>query len=369
MNRRAIAALGLLVLAAAACGQKPNVSAQTRAGLEIDPATGQVIDPASGDVVSDGIGAGITGGAGTTGGTTTSGGGNTTTTGDGTSDAAASTSVAGAPTGGNATGVTKDSITIGSHIPLTGAAPIPSDSAEKGIDLYFRWLEHNDEAVEGRDVEVVLKNDNYNPSQAVAVCKEMVQQDKVFLLFALAGTDQIVACAKYAASVDVPYMSVGVTETGLDTLPNYFANTMTYADQGPMLADFVTSKLGARDEKNGMLRFDTNNFQDAHDTFVDAMAGAGANLDYDRAVRKNATKSDADTVVQEMKAAGLENVYVLTSPVWFLQVLDSAQKQLYSPQWVGVGVTMTFDTVASVGCRDGTLNQAKFFSPFPAWID
>jgi hypothetical protein len=70
-----------------------------------------------------------------------------------------------------------------------------------------------------------------------------------------------------------------------------------------------------------------------------------------------------------MKAAGIENVYVLTSPVWFLQVLDSAQKQLYSPQWVGVGITMTFDTVAAVGCRDGTLSQAKFFAPFPAWID
>jgi branched-chain amino acid transport system substrate-binding protein len=197
----------------------------------------------------------------------------------------------------------------------------------------------------------------------------MVQQDKVFLLFALAGTDQIVACAKYAASVNVPYMSVGVTETGLNTLPNYFATTMTYPDQGPMLADFLVSRLGARSEKNGMLRFDTNNFQDAHDAFADGMSDAGAGLDYDRAVRKGANKSDADTVVQEMKVAGIENVYVLTSPVWLLQVLDSAQKQLYSPQWVGVGVTMTFDTVASVGCRNGTINQAKFFSPFPAWVD
>jgi hypothetical protein len=144
---------------------------------------------------------------------------------------------------------------------------------------------------------------------------------------------------------------------------------MTYPAQGTLLADFLVSELGARKEKNGMLRFDTNNFQDAHDAFAKAMADAGAPLDYDRAVRKGANKSDADTVVQEMRAAGIENVYVLVAPVWWLQVLDSAQKQLYTPQWVGVGISMTFDTVAAVGCRSGTINAAKFFSPFPAWAD
>jgi hypothetical protein len=31
---------------------------------------------------------------------------------------------------------------------------------------------------------------------------------------------------------------------------------------------------------------------------------------------------------------------------------------------------MTFDTVASVACPDGSsIDRAKFFSPFPAWVD
>ncbi|MGH2729175.1 MAG: ABC transporter substrate-binding protein [Actinomycetota bacterium] len=373
-TRRLTAGAAVLIFVAVACGQKPNVSEQVPEGFaQINPATGEVIDPDTGEVIGGGTTGDLTGGAGGTsfGGDsgTTGGGDTTTTTGGGDTSDVGTTDTSGAPTGGDTTGVTDKTIKIGSHAPLTGAAPVPSDSAEKGKDLYFRWLAHNKKSINGRTGEVVLKNDNYNPSQAVAVCKEMVQQDKVFLLSGAAGTDQIVACAKYAASVNVPYLSAGVTEIGLSTLSNYFATTMTYPDQGPLLADFLTTKLGAKSEKNGMLRFDTNNFQDAHDTFADAMSDAGASLDYDRAVRKTANKSDADTVVQEMKAAGIENVYVLTSPVWFLQVLDSAQKQLYTPQWVGVGITMTFDTVATVGCRDGTLSQAKFFAPFPAWID
>ena len=90
---------------------------------------------------------------------------------------------------------------------------------------------------------------------------------------------------------------------------------------------------------------------------------------YDRAVSKGSGQTEAQTVVQEMKAAGLENVYVLVSPVWFLQVLQAARSQNYEPQWIGVGITKALDTVAAVGCRNGTLKGAKFFSPFPAWSD
>jgi hypothetical protein len=71
-----------------------------------------------------------------------------------------------------------------------------------------------------------------------------------------------------------------------------------------------------------------------------------------------------------MSTQGIENVYVLTSPVWWLNVLSQANTQQYSPQWIGVGISMTFDTVASVACRGGSsIDGAKFFSPFPAWID
>ena len=71
-----------------------------------------------------------------------------------------------------------------------------------------------------------------------------------------------------------------------------------------------------------------------------------------------------------MQLAGIENVFVLTSPVWWLQVLKQADTQAYRPQWTGVGISMTFDTVATVACGGGeSIDGAKFFSPFPAWID
>ena len=389
-----IAFVALLLMAAAACGQKDGVALQGATG-GLPPGTeivdGKIVNTETGEVLgdasdllgsSDGGLTGASGGlgsssggslGGTSGGTSGSTGGTDGSTGGtngSTGGTDGSTGNTGSTGGSDATGVTDNSVLFGTHAPLTGAAPVPSDSAQKGADVYYKWLAKNGQKINGRTVDVILKNDNYNPSQAVAVCKEMVEKDKVFALSGLAGTDQIQACARYAASVGVPYSSAGVTEIGLEGLPNYFAISMTYAEQGPLLADYILNKLGGKTEKNAMLRFDTPNFSDAHDAFANSMASKGAKLAYDRAVSKGAGATEAQSVVQEMKTAGIENVYVLTSPVWFLQVLQAANAQQYNPQWVGVGITMTFDTVANVSCKNGpSLDGAKFFSPFQSWID
>ena len=381
-RRASLAFAGCVILLISACGQKPGVADQFSAAGGLPPgatidAQGNIVD-AEGNIIGQGGGTSGLGTSSGLGGSSSSGTGGSssgssggTSTGGSTSggETGGGTSGGGSPTGGDTTGVTNDTITIGAHAPLTGAAPVPSDSAEKGKDLYFRWMAKNGKTVNGRKVEIVLKNDNYNPSQAVAVCKEMVEQEKVFILSGSAGTDQIQACARYAASVGVPYLSAGVTEVGLTGLPGYFATTTTYPDQGLLLADMLVDDLGAKNEKNGMVRFDTPNFQDAHDAFVRAMTAKGARVVYDRAVSKGSDQTVAQTVVQELKAAGIENVNVLMSPIFFIQVLQAARTQQYTPQWVGVGIQMTFDTVAAVGCRNGTLDKAKMFSPFPAWID
>ncbi|MGH2749967.1 MAG: ABC transporter substrate-binding protein, partial [Actinomycetota bacterium] len=301
------------------------------------------------------------GGSGGSGGSDGSGAGGSGSGGSGGS---------GAPSGGDTTGVTAGSIKIGLHAPITGAAPVPQASFEKGKDLYWEWLRRNDQSISGRDVSVVSKNDNYNPSQAVAVCQEMVEQDKVFLLFGVAGTDQIQACARYAESAGVPYLSAGVTENGLTTLRTYFALWMSYKQQGPLLADMVVDKLGGKGKVNGMVRFQTPNFQDAHDSWVSAMGSKGARVAYDRAVPKTAGASDAQTVATELRQRGVDIVYILSSPSWFIQLANAAAQQGYKPQWVGVGITMAIDTVANVACRNqSSIHNARFLHPVPAYVD
>jgi branched-chain amino acid transport system substrate-binding protein len=368
---KSIAALCLLFVLLVACGQKPGVSelagpAGAYADLDGDgiPDAG----PGGNDGLTDlgdGSGAGRSGSGGGAG-ARTSGAGANAAAGSGGPGSGGS----GVPSGGDTTGVTNKTIKIGLHAPITGAAPVPQASFERGKDLYWEWLRRNNQSINGRDVVVVSKNDNYNPSQAVAVCQEMVEEDKVFMIFGLAGTDQIQACARYAESVGVPYLSAGVTENGLTALRTYFALWMSYKQQGPLLADMVVDKLGGRNKVNGMVRFQTPNFQDAHDSWVSAMRSRGARVSYDRAVPKTAGASDAQTVATELRQRGVDIVYILTSPSWFIQLANAAAQQGYRPQWVGVGITMGLDTVANVACRNqNSIQNARFLHPVPAFAD
>jgi hypothetical protein len=212
-----VGVVAIMLVVAAACGQKPGVAdnaavgglaggtqLQLPEGTELD-AEGNLIDSETGEIIATadelaennpGLASGTgDGGSGTTGDPTGDTSDDPTGGGGGGS--------VGKPAVGDTTGITDTTIKIGIHAPITGAAPVPSQSFQKGKDLYWNYLKRTNNEIFGRTVETVFRNDNYNPSQAVSVCREMVEKEKVFLLVGVAGTDQIQACARYAASVGV----------------------------------------------------------------------------------------------------------------------------------------------------------------------
>src|SRR5205814_1693329 len=90
-----------------------------------------------------------------------------------------------------------DTVVIGIHAPITGAAPVTLNSFTSEKDLFWRYGNGGRPVtVYGRHVRVVVQDDQYNPSHAQQVCQQMVQQDHAFVLVGGAGTDQIVACAQ-----------------------------------------------------------------------------------------------------------------------------------------------------------------------------
>ncbi len=356
---RAAAVVLLLTLVATACGQKPNV-AQLSAGDGLGGGTGQVIDPATGELVPGAIdpatgeivGAGsstdggATGGADGTGGTTTGGSGSATTGGSGVA--------------GDRTGISDKEIRIGIHAPVTGAAPIPQSAFEEGKEVYWNTPEGK---VYGRTVKVFFEDDKFDPRTAVQKCKKMVEQDKVFLLIGGGGADQITACAKYAQSVGVPYLSAGVNEAGLSNLRSYFALSTSYAQQSPILTQLVAKRFAGK--KVGIAVADSASFNDAYASIKRSFQAAGFQIVYDQRIPKSANAGDGANIADRMRSSGAEVVYFLSSPTTFLYVA-SALNPVYNPQFVGPGITSGLQTVAEIGCqgRKG-VDKAIFLSPFP----
>jgi ABC-type branched-subunit amino acid transport system substrate-binding protein len=271
---------------------------------------------------------------------------------------------AGGPvSGGNSTGVTDNSILVGIHAPLTGAG-LPAPQFVTGKDVYFNFINKTG-GINGRQVKVVVEDDGYNPSQAVAACKKMVEQDHVFLLVGAAGTDQIVACAQYAASVGVPYVAEGVTEQGLGNLSNYFAESMTYPAQGLLLASYIKSVI--QKTKVVMVRADTDNFNDAQTAFQRGASADGLNV---TVIKVSKDGSDALSVASQMcQAGGLGGsfvVYPLMAPAVFIRLVNAAAGQACFPRYAGIGNTLGINEVLAGTCASQSLrNGASFFTTYP----
>jgi ABC-type branched-subunit amino acid transport system substrate-binding protein len=389
---RGLAATSVLALALVACGQKPGVHVDQgplaqggvpagsgavdtegfalEGGDDLDaPGIGDPDDLADvgSDVeadtdAGDGAGSAAAGGdgAGSDGGTGGDGGGSAPPEGTRPRDTGGG-SGSREPQGSDRTGVTAESITLAVHAPVTGAAPLPSTSFEKSRDLYWRWvIEEKGQKVLGRSkVEVIFADDRYEPTTAIQVCRQLAS--RAFVLTGGGGTDQIQACGRFAGQARVPYFSAGVTEAGLEGNPWYFAASMTYKQQGPLLAEYVAKNFPGK--KVGAIVTQTPNFNDAVEGWD---AGRKRyDLPYTETLRHpKGNTSWYSGYAKQLHEAGAQVVFMLTSPLDYIRFAQVADDAGYDFQYVGVGVTKGLNDVLRSGCDQ--VDGGVFFSPFPA---
>ncbi|HEV7865985.1 MAG TPA: ABC transporter substrate-binding protein [Acidimicrobiia bacterium] len=255
-------------------------------------------------------------------------------------------------------GVSDKEIVIGIHAPLTGAAPVPQDSVEKAKDLYWKFVAEQG-GIFGRNVRIVFRDDQFNPSRAVAVCREMVEQEHAFLLVGV-GTDQIVSCARYASQVGVPYFSSGGSEAAVAGLRTYFSISMSYPQQAPMVAQTV-KKTGKT--KVAVVVVNTPNYDDTFASLGAAAKAAGLSVVRADRMGKQATESEVLAEANNLRTSGAEAVLLFLPPVTFLNLAHAAQGQAYAPLWAGPGLSNGINLVAEFGCP--SIAGARFLSPFP----
>jgi ABC-type branched-subunit amino acid transport system substrate-binding protein len=265
------------------------------------------------------------------------------------------------PQGQDRTGVDDDMLRLAVHAPVTGAAPLPSQAFEEAGNLYWRWVtEEQGEQVLGRsNIEVEFADDRFEPATARQVCREL--GDRNFLVVGGGGTDQIQACGQLAAQTNTPYFSPGVTEAGLEGNPWYFPASMTYRQQGGLLAQLVSSRFG--DATTGAIVLQTPNFDDAVVGWEQGVQAEG--IDYAETLRnpRGQTGWYAD-FANRLADQDVEVVYVNMSPLDYIRFAQVAEDQGHDFQFVGVGVTMGLNPVLDNGCPE--VDGGIFFSPFPS---
>ncbi|WP_342363646.1 ABC transporter substrate-binding protein [Terrarubrum flagellatum] len=109
----------------------------------------------------------------------------------------------------DAPGVTKDSVTIGSWIALSGPIAIYGAPIKAGAQAYLDLVNASG-GVKGRKINWIVEDSAYNPQQAVSIARKLVTRDNVLAIAHAHGTAQIAATFPFVVDqakvpVLVPY--------------------------------------------------------------------------------------------------------------------------------------------------------------------
>lgn len=105
-------------------------------------------------------------------------------------------------------GVTADTITIGAFGPITGPAAYIGLGGRDGMSLAVKEINAAG-GINGRRLVVVFEDDAHSPTRALAAVKKLFEQDKVFALMSVGGSNATVGAVDYVKERgQVMYVSI-----------------------------------------------------------------------------------------------------------------------------------------------------------------
>jgi ABC-type branched-subunit amino acid transport system substrate-binding protein len=138
-------------------------------------------------------------------------------------------------------GVTATSVTFGTHQPLTGPAAPGYSEIAPASEAFFKYLNAQG-GINGRSINLIYKNDEYNPAKTVTVVHELVLQDKVFGIFEGLGTPTHTKVVGFLNSSKIPDMFVAsgcpCWDSGA-TQPYTFGWQPNYTIEGKILGQYI----------------------------------------------------------------------------------------------------------------------------------
>ena len=106
-------------------------------------------------------------------------------------------------------------IKLGLIAAITGPSAVSGESITRGLTIALEKINANGGVMGGRPLELVIRDDESTPAKGVAAARELIEQEKVALVFG--GLDSPVSLAMLPVfhELEVPYMGVWAAATGI----------------------------------------------------------------------------------------------------------------------------------------------------------
>ncbi|MDX1667297.1 MAG: ABC transporter substrate-binding protein, partial [Saprospiraceae bacterium] len=227
-------------------------------------------------------------------------------------------------------GVTDSTILIGTWGPLTGPAALWGNIC-KGMDAYFKMI--NDEGgIAGRKIELIIKDDAYDPSRTVPAVREMAQRDEVFAFVGGLGTAPGMAVMDFIVENDIPWISPisGSHQWAFPPKENIFALYPLYFDEAQMHVDYAVGELGA--EKIAIIYQNDDFGKSGLVATQYALEQREQSLVAEVSVE--VTDTDLGSHAARLQDAGAEVVLLWVTPRQGAIIMGATRVVGYQPQWI-----------------------------------
>ncbi len=232
---------------------------------------------------------------------------------------------------GGTPGVSSTKITIGSSGPLTGEAAAAA-GVLRGADAYFKYVNSRG-GVNGRKIEFKYLDDAYDPSQTVNNVRQLVQQDNVFALFSLVGTNGNLAVRDFLNAAGIPqvFSAAGATTLGRDyaKYPWTIGYLPPYAEEGEIYARQILA-TNAKKAKIAVLYQSDDYGKDLLNGFRKGL-GSHRNLIV-QTVGYDPTTTDVQSQVAQLKGSGANTFAIFAFGKFAIQAFVYANKLGWKPQ-------------------------------------
>lgn len=143
------------------------------------------------------------------------------------------------------TGVTNDTVLIGAYGPVTGPAAFIGLGGRDGAELALSEINAAG-GVNGRKLKMIFEDDGFSPAKALASVKKLVEQDNVFMILGLSGSNPTVGTLDYLRDAKIPtYVAIASAPQVTHPFSHYLfrgASTES-ARYGEVYAEFLTQYL------------------------------------------------------------------------------------------------------------------------------
>ncbi len=148
--------------------------------------------------------------------------------------------------GGPAAADTGDTIRVGVYVDLTGQTSSFGQSTKNGIELAVEEI-NKAGGVNGKQIQLIIEDDQGRPEQAKTVVSKLINQDKVHAVLGEVASTNSLAAAPVAQEAKIPMITPSSTNPKVTEVGDYISR-VCFIDpfQGSVMAKFATNTLKAK---------------------------------------------------------------------------------------------------------------------------